>query len=215
MNLLKLQVAIVILLATVGCATHAKIDMPVISKVNSTKWQGKTFRYEVFYSQPKPGVFSSGEQEELKPLSEATLSVGSAQVMTILPQILADQLPVNTVLTDSEKADYRLRVEMVAHHKLGPAYPDYKTGKNLAKGLLTLGMGADEYDIVADFDVKYSLTSKEGKEFEKEFTVNDSIEHERSSIEFKNNTFDYASELLRKHIMVTSSAFLKEASQQL
>ena len=41
MNLLKLQVAIVILLATVGCATHAKIDMPVISKVNSTKWQGK------------------------------------------------------------------------------------------------------------------------------------------------------------------------------
>lgn len=145
-------------------------------------------------------------------MSEAQLSVGSAQVLASLPQILSDQLPVNAVLTDNAEADYRLKIELVAHHKLGPTYPDYEAAKNLAKGLMTLGMGADEYNIVADFDITYSLISREGKAFKKKFSVKDTVDHERSSIEFKNNTFDYASLLLKKHIMLTSSDFLKEAS---
>lgn len=215
MRYVKLLSVLLLFLFLAGCATHAKIEMPVVNKVRSTNWEGKGFRLDVYYSQPQPGVFSGGEQQELKPLSEAQLSVGSAQVLASLPQMFSDQLPLNAFLSDTEGADYRLKMELVAHHKLGPTYPDYEAAKNLAKGLITLGMGADEYNIVADFDVTYSLISKEGKTFQKHFSVKDNVDHERSAIEFKNNTFDFASSLLRKHIMLTSSTFLEEASQKL
>ena len=215
MQKLKMLLVFALMFVVSGCATHAKIDMPVISKVNKADWHGKEFRYEIYYSQPQPGIISGGQQQDLKPLSEAELSVGSAQVLGNLPQILADQLPLNAVVTDSEGADYQLRIEMVAHHKLGPTYPDYEFAKSFVKNLLTIGMAADEYNIIADFDITYFLKAKDGKEFQKHFVVKDSVDHERGSTEFKNNTFDYSAVLLRKYIITTSSEFLLEASNKI
>jgi hypothetical protein len=196
---------------TAGCATHAKIDVPATTKVNSENWQGKSFNVDIYYSQPEPGVFSGGDQQELKPLKKAKLSVGAVQVLSNLPQTVMNQLPMNAIYTEESNADYTLRVELVAHNKKGPTFADYEFGKSLAKSFLTLGMGSDEYNIVADFDVKYTLTNQGGQSYEKAFTVKDSVDHERSSVEFKNNTYDYAAELLKKHIMLTSSTFLNEA----
>jgi hypothetical protein len=202
---------LVLLLLTVGCATHAKIDVPATTKVNSANWQGKSFNVDIYYSQPEPGVFSAGNQQELKPLKEAKLSVGAVQVLSNLPQTVMAQLPMNAVYTEESNADYFLHIELIAHNKRGPTFADYEFGKNLAKSFLTLGLGADEYNIIADFDVKYTLTDQGGQSYEKAFAVKESIDHERSSVEFKNNTYDYAAELLKKHIMLTSSAFLNEA----
>lgn len=209
----KLIGFIAFLLLMTGCANHAKIEMPVVAKVNSAKWQGKSFQYEIFYSQPQPGIFSEGEQQQLKPLKEAQLSVGSAQVLADLPQILANQLPVGVRLNDDGQSDYRLKIELVAHDKKGPSYAEYELGKNLAKSLVTFGMGADEYDIIADFEITYCLIARDGKSYRKSFSVKDRVDHERSAVEFKNNTFDYAAILLRKHIMITSSSFLAEANR--
>lgn len=213
MRTAKLIGFMVFLLLVTGCANHAKIEMPVISKVNSAKWQGKSFQYEVFYSQPQPGVFSGGEQQQLKPLKEAQLSVGSAQVLADLPQILGDQLPVGARINTDGQSDYRLKIELIAHNKKGPTYADYEFGKNFAKSLVTLGMGADEYDIIADFEITYALIDRDGKTYRKTFPVKDRVDHERSAVEFKNNTFDYAATLLRKHIMITSSSFFEEANR--
>ncbi len=215
MRAVKFMGIMAFLLLAAGCANHAKIDMPVVSKVNADQWHGKSFQYEVFYSQPQPGIFTGGEQQQLKPLNEAQLSVGSAQVLADLPQILADQLPLGAKLTTDGQADYRLKIELIAHDKKGPTYADYEFGKNLAKSFVTLGMGADEYDIVADFDITYFLIAKDGKTYSKAFSVKDSVDHERSAVEFKNNTFDYSSLLLRKHIMITSSDFLQKACNSL
>lgn len=206
---------LILVLTTTGCATHAKIDIPATSKVNTANWQGKSFSLDIYYSQPEPGIFTAGDQQELKPLKDAKLSVGAVQVLTNLPQTIMNQLPMNSIYTESSDTDYTLCVELVAHNKRGPTYADYELGKSLAKGLLTLGMGSDEYNIVADFDVKYTLTDRSGQSYEKAVAVKDIIDHERGSFELKDNTYDYAAELLKKHIMFTSSAFLNEAKTAL
>lgn len=215
MKLTSLFSTFLTLLLLAGCATHAKIEVPVTSKVIAEQWQHKDFRCEIFYSQPEPGIFNSGTQEPLKPLSESKLTIGSAQVLANLPQMVAYQLPLNTFLTDKQDADYCFRVELVAHHKGGPTYSDFEFGKSLAKSFVSLGMASDEYNIIADFDVTYSLTDANGNVFKKDYHVKDCVDHERGSYEFKNNTLDYAAELLRKHIMITSSAFLSEASAKI
>lgn len=213
MNLIR-QVLIIIVLASacVGCATHAKIDVPATAKVHSPCWQGKSFNIEIYYSQPEPGIFNSGIQQDLKPLSEARLSVGAVQVLSNLPRTIMNQLPIDAAYTQDDTADYSLTVELTAHHKRGPTYSDYKYLKNFGKGLITLGFGADEYNIIADFNIKYILSSERGESVEKEFIAKESVDHGRSAIEFKNNTYDYATDLLTKHVMITSSEFLEEAS---
>lgn len=218
MRLVKMIVVLIFMSVAAGCATHAKIDIPVPEQVHKSEWQNKNFSVEFLYSQPEPGVaniFGKGKQQELKPLSESKLTISSAQVLRSFPSFLTSQLPANTKLSTPERADYKVLVEMWAHNSAGPTYPNYEAAKNFAKGMLTMGLGADEYDIIADFIVRYTLTSNGGKTFQKEFTVKESVDHERGSMEFKNNTFDYAAEMLKKHVLITSSAFLNEAATQL
>jgi hypothetical protein len=216
MKLIRLIITVVALSCTcIGCANHAKIEVPTTTKVSSPCWDERSFNVDIYYSQPEPGFFNSAEQLELKPLSEAKLSVGAVQVLANLPRTLMNQLPTNSSYSENDDADYLLTVELIAHHKRGPTYSEWETLKNFGKSMITLGLGADEYDIIADFNIKYILASSSGESFEKEFIVKDSVDHERSAIEFKNNTSDYAADLLSKHIMLTSSEFLEEASESL
>lgn len=198
-----------------GCASHPQISSPVVERANSERWDGKSFSYELLYSQPKPGVFSSGQQQELAPIGKAQLSVGSAQVLSNFPTIVDQILPAKASLTKSESSDYALKVALIANDKKGPTYAEYEFGKSLAKGLVTLGLGAAEYNIVADFSVEYTLSNKNGERFSKKYNINESIDNEKGAFEIHDRNSDYAAELLKKHIIVTASSFFSEAKSKL
>ena len=203
-----------ILLGTIvltGCATHADIKMPVVTKVHNAVYENKTLDYELFYSQPKPGVFSGGEQLALAPLEEAELSVASASTLKELPKFIFDQLPLSMKHLEQD-ADLTLRLEMTAHDKLGPAYSDYEFTKSLAKGLLTLGLASSEYNIVADFDVKYALIQNGKEVFSKVFTVRDEVDHEKGDFDSFNTLNEYTSQILEKHLILTLHDFFTEAA---
>lgn len=205
---------IILLLGTLvlaGCATHADIKMPVVTQVHNSAYENKSMSYDILYSQPKPGIFSGGEQLPLKPLNEAELSVASVATLQKLPDYIFKQLPSTVKRIDSGNADYKLKVELVAHDKHGPTYADYEAAKSFGKNLITMGLASAEYNIVADFDAKYVLY-KQGEEFfSKEYKVKDQIDHERGDLESFNTLNDYAGQMLEKHLILTLNNFFSEA----
>lgn len=198
-----------------GCATHAKIDMPGVSEVVSPAFENKSFSQEVLYSQPQPGMFSGGEQQTLKPLNEQELSVASAATLSKLPTYIKDQLPASSKVVNSTESDFKLRVELMAHDKKGPAFADYEFGKSLIKSMLTFGFGSSEYDIIADFEVKYILSSSGKDLFAKSYSVSESVDHERGKLESFNSLNDFAGQLLEKHLILTLNDFFLTADKSL
>ena len=197
-----------------GCAQHATIDMPYVEATYKEEWQGKKFDYDILYSQPKPGVFTGGEQMPLMPIEKAELSVASSATLRKFPEYLMKQLPAGSKIGSDEDFDYKIKVEMEAYDKKGPAYADYNAGESMAKGLLTLGLAASEYEIIADFKVTYSIQDAAGNELLKQtYTVKDSVEHERSDFESFNSLNDYAGQLLEKHLIITLNEFAKKAAK--
>ncbi len=194
-----------------GCATHADIQMPLIEKVARADWQGKHFRHEVYYSQPRPGIFTGGDQLPLVPIKSAELSVASAATLQKLPEILGKNLPQGAVSGGAGDYDYLLEIELVAHDKKGPTYADFEAMKSFGKKMLSLGLASSEYDIIADFDVTYRLKDKAGAVLhERDYRVKDSVDHERGDFESLNTAHDYAAQLLEKHINLTVGEFLQE-----
>lgn len=194
-----------------GCASHAEIKMATVTKVHDPVYENKTLNYEVLYSQPKPGVFSGGEQLALVPLEEAELSVASASTLKELPKLIFSQLPVS-VKHLAENPDFILKLEIIAHDKKGPAYAEHEFAKSLGKGLLTLGLGSQEYNIVADFDVKYYLIQNGKEIFAKEFKVKDEVDHEKGSFDSLNTLKEFTSQMLEKHLILTLHDFFTEAA---
>lgn len=205
-------IALIAVVLISGCATHAQIDMPVVTEVMSPAFENKTFSSEVLYSQPEPGIFSGGEQQELKPISEQTLSVASASVLKKLPTLIQQQLPKSSKLLMDKNTDFGLKVELVAHDKKGPAYADHEFAKSFGKNLLTLGFASSEYDIVADFDVKYVLTQKGSEVFSKSYKVDESVDHEKGDFDSFNTLKEFTSQMLEKHLTLTLNDFLLNAS---
>ncbi|MGB5446125.1 MAG: hypothetical protein WBM99_11530 [Psychromonas sp.] len=194
-----------------GCATHADIKMPAVTKVHNPVYENKTLNYEILYSQPKPGVFTGGEQLALAPLEKAELSVASASTLKELPKFIFEQLPVSVKhLVNS--ADLTLKLELTAHDKKGPAYADHEFTKSLGKNLLTLGLASEEYNIVADFDVKYSLIQDNKEIYSKEFKVRDEVDHERGDFDSFNTLNEFTSQILEKHLILTLHDFFTEAA---
>ena len=210
-NLLLL--ALVVILG--GCATHAKIEMPAVTQVHHKSFEDKTMSYEIMYSQPKPGVFSGGQEMPLVPLEEAELSVASAATLKNLPEYIFRQVPASVKRAEKGEGDLKLIVELKAYDKKGPAYADFEFGKSLAKSLVTLGFASSEYDIVADFDAKYVLLSGNEEVFSKSYKVDESVDHERGDFESYNSLNDYVGQLLEKHLILTLNDFFKESAKEL
>jgi hypothetical protein len=198
-----------------GCASHAQINMPVVTEVISPAFENKTFSSEVLYSQPEPGIFSGGKQQELKSIGEQRLSVASASVLKKLPTLIQQQLPKSSKLLTQKGTDFDLTVEMIAHDKKGPAYADHEFLKSLGKNLLTLGFASSEYDIIADFDVKYVLTQKGSEVFTKSYKVKESVDHEKGDFDSFNTLKEFTSQLLEKHLTLTLNDFFVAASSRL
>ena len=194
-----------------GCASHAEIKMPTVTKVHNSAYENKTLNYEILYSQPKPGVFSGGEQLPLESLDKAELSVASASTLKELPKFIFEQLPIS-VKHLTENAELTLKLEITAHNKRGPAYSDYEAAKSLGKSLLTLGLGSAEYNIVADFDVKYVLFQNGEELFTKDYEVKDEVDHEKGKFDSFNTLNEFTSQMLEKHLILTLNNFFTEAS---
>ena len=151
----------------------------------------------------------------LVPFNQAEFSVASAATLKKLPDYIFQQLPSTVKRADGSNSDLKIVVALIAHDKKGPAYADYEAGKSFGKSLLTLGLASSEYNIVADFDVKYSLYSGTNLIFSKNYTVKESVDHERGTLEGFNSLNDFAGQLLEKHIILTLNNFFKEASANL
>lgn len=206
----KLFILISILIIQ-GCASHANIEMPLLSKVESERFSGKTFTQKIYYSQPKPGVFSGGQEMPVTPIEKAELSVASANTLRKLNQYIQDQLPASTVTTNEGATDYNLVVELKAFNKKGPAYADYRAGKSFAKNMMTAGIAPSDYFLVADFEVNYKLYEKEELVFSKNYKVLDKENHQRGDFETNNSLFEYVGQLFEKHINITLNSFLRES----
>lgn len=208
---MKKIVLLLVIAVLSGCATHAEIKMPTVIKVHNAVYENKTLNYEVLYSQPKPGIFTGGEQLPLVPIEQAELSVGSASALKDLPDLIFNQLPVSVKYL-AKNPDITLNLEITAHHKKGPVYSDHEFAKSLGKGLLTLGLGSSEYNIVADFDAKYILKQDDRVIFTKEFKVKDEVDHEKSRFDSHYTLNEFVSQMLEKHLILTLHEFFTEAA---
>lgn len=210
----KSSIALCLVLAT-GCATHADIKTAAVTQLQSKHFENKSLSYNILYSQPQPGVFTSGNQTSLKPLEQSELSIASAATLKNLPEYIYKQLPASVVKGEKNNSEFNLEVDLIAHDKAGPAYADYQAMKSFGKDMLTLGLGSSDYNIIADFDVTYKLTSNGKKIYSKEYKVKDSVQHQRGQLESFNSLNDFSGQLLEKHLMLTLNSFFKEADTKL
>jgi len=210
----KSSLALCLILVT-GCATHADIQTPVVTQLQSDNFSNKIVSYNILYSQPQPGIFSSGSQTALKPLEESELSIASAVTLKNLPEYIYKQLPASVKKGTPNTSDFNLEVDLIAHDKRGPAYADYEAMKSFGKGMLTFGLGSSEYNIIADFDITYKLTSHKKEIYTKSYKIQDSIDHQRGQLESFNSLNDFSGQLLEKHLMLTLNSFFKDADLKL
>mgnify|MGYP001475668078 CR=1 FL=1 len=79
---------------------------------------------------------------------------------------------------------------------------------------MTLGLASNEQEIVANFEVTYTVFDLNGSELiSKTYKVNDSVEHEKSDFEIADiNGKRLTGELFKKHITLTLNEFVKEIS---
>ncbi|HIF9221586.1 TPA: hypothetical protein ACX6QD_003092 [Photobacterium damselae] len=203
------------LLTLSGCATHGVVTIPVQSAVENADFVNKTISTKLYYSQPKPGIFSGGEVLPMKPISEAELSVGSSRVLARYKELLSRQLPMNTkVAPENSNGDFLFITELQAKDKAGPSYADYDMALSTGKKLLTLGLGSSEYTIIADFDVTYKLLNHDGKLLLQDtYTVYDEVDHERGGFDGFDIGDDLAAKLLEKNIIITMHKFFLKTGE--
>lgn len=198
-----------------GCATHADIRMPGVTQVSSPAFESKTISHQVLYSQPKPGVFSGGEQLPLTPLAEAELSVSSAATLANFQELVRKQLPDSVRHSDNSETDFKLEVELTARDKKGPTYAASRLGTSLASNVATLGFAPSSYHIVADFDVQYRLLQGGTEVLTKAYTVSDRVKHQIGDFESYSSTYEYSSQMLEKHLLLTLNDFFGESAKRL
>src|SRR5699024_8874692 len=124
-----------------------------------------------------------------------------------MPDYILEQLPATATWVEPGQSDYALTIKLIAHDKAGPVYGDMKVVESFAKSMFSLGLAADEYAIVADFDVTYVLHQGDTLVFKKSYDVHDQVAHERSALAFKSDISEYAGQLLEKHLILTLNDF--------
>ncbi|MBE1301800.1 MAG: hypothetical protein GJ680_18095 [Alteromonadaceae bacterium] len=212
----KLLVAASVVAITSGCASHAKIDKFALETINSPAYHGKSINHEVLYSQIEPGFLNSAHQQELTPLKDATLSMAASNVMDNFESKLAKGKPLNTTIV-TKGGDLLLRTTVIANDKKGPAFGEHQLAESLAKNVLTFGLAGSDYDVVADFSIRYELYFDNALVHDKRFVINERVDHTSGNFEFNrySNLNDAAAALMDKHVSMTLNTFYKEAAEKL
>ena len=214
MNKLTKLASIVAVATLVGCATPGQVDMPHVKAHDVQIMEQKKVAYEVTYQAPEYGVFVDGEMLPTMQISEARLNGSTRTVINNFNQILATQLPSNALIINSGKGDYKVVAHIKAFDGEGPVTVEDLIAETILKETLTLGLASNEQEIVANFEVTYTVFDLNGSELiSKTYKVNDSVEHEKSDFEIADiNGKRLTGELFKKHITLTLNEFVKEIS---
>ncbi|WP_413282754.1 hypothetical protein [Vibrio sp. MA40-2] len=214
MNKFNKIASILAVAALVGCATPGQVDMPYVKAHDVQAMNEKKIAYELTYQAPEYGVFFDGEMLPSMPISEARLNGSTRTVVNNFNQILASQLPSNALIVNSDQGDYKVVAHIKAFDGEGPVTIHDLFGETLLKETLTLGFASNEQEIVADFEITYTVVDSQGSELlSKTYKVNDSIEHEKSDYEIANiNGLRLTGELFKKHVTLTLNEFVEEIS---
>ena len=147
-------------------------------------------------------------------ISEARMNGSTRTVINNFNQILATQLPSNALVVNSGEGDYKVVAHIKAFDGEGPVTVEDLIGETLLKETLTLGLASNEQEIVANFEVTYTVVDSNGSELiSKSYKVNDRVEHEKSDYEIADiNGKRLTGELFKKHITLTLNEFVKEIS---
>ncbi len=110
---------------------------------------------------------------------------------------------------EGSKADVKIQASLTYGPTPAPAYRSYNFGKSLGLGLLTLGLGPNSYDAVADYEIGLTLNDN-NKTVEYKARVEQSSEHLKSS--FNIGRWSEVQEAAMEAFRVTLEAQLKAFS---
>ncbi|PTB99141.1 hypothetical protein C9993_04475 [Marinobacter sp. Z-F4-2] len=195
-----------------GCANHATFKTPSPYTSIDDEFTGQTVKYTLKYSQPEPGIFTGGQQQVPTDLSKSNLSIVSAHTLANAEEIVERHLPAGlTPVTGESGADYLFDVQMTAHSKHGPTAWDFQFAKSLGIGLLTLGLGPDYWQIIADYKVTYSLTdSQTGHTITEEYAVTEVAEHQAGPFESNAPLKRASRDMFERNFALTLNEFFEQ-----
>lgn len=210
----KIILASILLVTLSGCATHGKVEIPHTQNYDVEIMEKKKISYEITYQAPTYGFFGDGDMQESMPISEARLNSNIRMVLNNFNPILASQLPSNALIINAGDSDYKVLVHIKAFDGNGPVTLEDLLGETMLKEMLSLGIAAKEQEVVANFQITYSVTDSHGKELiTKNYKVNDSIEHEKGDYETDIGGNRLTGDLFKKHVTLTLNKFVKEVSK--
>lgn len=204
--------ALIVLMMLGGCTTPGHVNMPMTTKYDITQFEQKKVAYNITYQDPEHGMFGDGDMLPPMAVSEAHLDFQTRRVFNEFNRILASQIPSNALITNKQQPDFTLKVKFVAHDSGGPVVVEDKFGETLLKSAISLGFAPYEQEVVADFDVTYTVVDKDGETlFTQKYKVNDEVDHEKSNIEFTNESGkNLAGQLFERNLTLTLNEFMKE-----
>ncbi len=210
---MKQSLIAIMLLVLTGCANHATFKEPGTYTTVNDKFTGQTMKYSIAYSQPEPGIFTGGEQQPLKPVSDTNLSVVSTRSLQNINEIVERHLPAGvTTLANENAADFQFDVEITAYEKQGPTFWDFEFLKSLGVGLVTLGLGPDYWDVIADFDVKYALKdSKNNLLIAREYSIEEKADHQASPFDTNEPLLRSSQKMFEQQLALTLNDFFEAA----
>ena len=199
-----------------GCASHATFEQPDAYTSFNEEFKGETFHYSVLYSQPEPGFFSGGEQQDLNPLSKSRLSVVSERSLSDVEGLIERHLPAGIAISDKqESTDYQLEVAITAHSKHGPTAWDFEFLKSLGVGLVSFGLGPDYWDIVANFDVNYNLENSGGTTLlKKEYKVRERVDHQAGPFDTTEPLKRSSESMFEQQLAITLNDFFEKVDRK-
>ncbi|MBD2859470.1 hypothetical protein IB286_10685 [Spongiibacter sp. KMU-158] len=212
---IKILASLSVLVLLVGCGTPAQIAEPSVSTYSNLAYQGKTVNYDIFYAQPKPGLFSDGEMLPMVPFDAQEKSPLAEFVTEDIQAFMEEHGPVGLMPTDYEKSDFLLVAKITATKKAGPAWSDFKSGKSFLMSLLTFTFAPSYHDITANYEVEYDLYKHGRQVFSRAYNVNDSVPHEQSDLAHLRHLSEKPKALFRKTLSATLDDFYKSASAYL
>lgn len=215
MNKLVKLITALIITTLVGCASPGKVDMPYVKSHDIPQMEQKRISYDITYQAPEYGTFVDGEMLPPMHISKARLNGDTRIILNNFSQILASQIPSNAVVINSGTGDYKLSLHIKAYDAEGPVVIENLFAETLLKETLTLGMASNEQEIVANFEITYSLFDNNGtKVISKTYKVTDSVDHEKSDYEVADiNGKRLTGDLFKKHVTLTLNEFVEETAK--
>jgi hypothetical protein len=194
-----------------GCANHATFESPEAYTTLDEQFTGQTVHYSIQYSQPRPGIFSGGEQQKASPLSEAELSIVSRKSLANVEEIVERHLPPGmSPIRGQTDTDYQLDISITAYSKHGPTAWDFQFAKSLGVGLISLGLGPDYWKIIADFDVTYALENRQtGEVIEESYSVDEIADHQAGPFESTDPLMRASQDMFERHFSLTLNQFFE------